>query len=192
MKIFIESLLFPPGVFILFAATALLYLRRAPRAATAVLSGALGLLFLCSLPVSAAALMALLQTQPALTPVQVKHAEAQAIVVLAAGRRREAPEYGGDTLSSLALERLRYAVHLHRQTGLALIMSGGSPKDREPAEALLLKEAAVNDFAVPVLLTEEASRTTWENATHTAVLLRERGIEHIYLVTHAWHMPRAR
>jgi uncharacterized SAM-binding protein YcdF (DUF218 family) len=44
---------------------------------------------------------------------------------------------------------------------------------------------------VPVMLTEEHSRTTAENAANVAPLLREHGIHRILLVTHAWHMPRA-
>jgi hypothetical protein len=39
---------------------------------------------------------------------------------------------------------------------------------------------------------EEASRTTWENATYSAELLRQEGVKRVLLVTQAWHMPRAR
>lgn len=191
MKSLIEALLFPPGVILIIAAAGLLLIRRRPRAGTRLIAGGLVLLYLSSLPAAATAFMRLLQTYPALAPADLARGEAQAILVLGGGRYIDAPEYGGDTLSPLALERLRYGVHLHRQTALPLIMTGGSPDRRIPAEAVLLKEAAVNDFQTPVLLTEEHSDTTWENAANSAALLRERGIQHIYLVTHAWHMPRA-
>jgi uncharacterized SAM-binding protein YcdF (DUF218 family) len=39
---------------------------------------------------------------------------------------------------------------------------------------------------------EEQSRTTYENALYTAELLKQKGIQNVVLVTHAWHMPRAR
>jgi uncharacterized SAM-binding protein YcdF (DUF218 family) len=48
------------------------------------------------------------------------------------------------------------------------------------------------DFGVAVRWQEGASRTTWENATLSAPLLRAAGVRCIVLVTQAWHMPRAR
>ena len=35
------------------------------------------------------------------------------------------------------------------------------------------------------------STNTMENAAYSAQVLQEAGIRKIYLVTHAWHMPRA-
>src|SRR3569832_2142125 len=122
--------------------------------------GAITLLYALSLPVTAAAVMGLLQTYPAHTRDVIAHSGAQAIEVLAGGRYERAPEYGGDTISTLTLERLRYGVHLQRETRLPLLMSGGNPDDDVLPEAALLYEAAVYEFAVPVWLTEERSRTT--------------------------------
>ena len=191
MKLLFESLLFPPGLVVLIAVIGLLLLRGRPRAGAWTIGGAITLLYVLSLPVTAAAVMGLLQTYPALTRDVIAHSGAQAIVVLAGGRYERAPEYGGDTISSLTLERLRYGVHLQRETRLPLLMSGGNPDDDVLPEAALLKEAAVDEFAVPVWLTEERSRTTLENAAYASAELRRRGITRVLLVTHAWHMPRA-
>jgi uncharacterized SAM-binding protein YcdF (DUF218 family) len=38
---------------------------------------------------------------------------------------------------------------------------------------------------------ESASNNTFENARLSARILKSAGIHSIYLVTHAWHMPRA-
>ena len=54
-----------------------------------------------------------------------------------------------------------------------------------------MKEALVDDFRVPVVWTEEHSRTTWENAEYSKAILDREAIGRVYLVTHAWHMPRA-
>jgi len=35
-------------------------------------------------------------------------------------------------------------------------------------------------------------RETWENAAFTARMLRRENVDKILLVTHAWHMPRAK
>ena len=45
--------------------------------------------------------------------------------------------------------------------------------------------------APPLRWQENQSRDTRENALLTATLLKNNGITHIALVTHAWHMPRS-
>ncbi len=39
---------------------------------------------------------------------------------------------------------------------------------------------------------EDQSTTTKENALRSAKILKKEGINSVYLVTHFWHMPRAR
>ena len=52
-------------------------------------------------------------------------AHAKAVVILGGGVRRNAPEYGGDTLATLTLERVRYGARVARLTGLPVLVSGG-------------------------------------------------------------------
>lgn len=47
------------------------------------------------------------------------------------------------------------------------------------------------DFHVPVRWTEDKSDNTFENARDSLLILGQAEIHKIYLVTHAWHMPRA-
>jgi uncharacterized SAM-binding protein YcdF (DUF218 family) len=54
-----------------------------------------------------------------------------------------------------------------------------------------MKDSLENDFHVPVQWIEEQARTTQENASYSATILRKQGIRTVYLVTHAMHMPRA-
>ncbi len=117
--------------------------------------------------------------------------EAQAIVILGGGRYKDAPEYGEDTVSSLTLERLRYGAHLARRTNLPVIVSGGSVFGEKQSEAVLMQRVLERDFHVKPKWVEDSSRNTFENAVHTKKLLTESGIKRVYLVTHAWHMPRA-
>ncbi len=118
-------------------------------------------------------------------------ANAEAIVVLGAGRRRHAPEFGGETINRLALERLRYAARLARETGLPLLVSGGAPLGDVP-EAVLMQRSLQEDFGVQARWLEGASRDTRENARLSAVQLRSAGVRTVLLVTHAMHMNRAR
>jgi uncharacterized SAM-binding protein YcdF (DUF218 family) len=116
----------------------------------------------------------------------------QAIVVLGGGTYFSAPEYGGDTVKPRVLARLRYAAHLHRALDKPVLASGGAPEGNPVPEARLMAEVMQQDFRITVRWTEQGSRNTFENALMSASLLKPAGIQRIYLVTHAWHMRRAR
>ncbi|THG69842.1 YdcF family protein, partial [Pseudomonas sp. A-1] len=113
-------------------------------------------------------------------------------VVLGGGRERGDPGWGGDQPSLLALERARLAARLHWVSGLPILASGGLHRGEPPSEAELLAAVLSEDFSVALRWQEGRSRTTWENATLSAPLLRDAGVRRIVLVTQAWHMPRAR
>ena len=135
MKHVLELLCFPPGVNLLIAVLGSVLWKWQRRIAILLLAGDALLLYLLSLPITAAALMSVLQPYPALDPKDLAGLQAQAIVVLGAGRYRNAPEYGEDTVSSLELVRLRYAVHLYRLSKLPLVLAGGvsdAEKGRTP------------------------------------------------------------
>jgi uncharacterized SAM-binding protein YcdF (DUF218 family) len=116
----------------------------------------------------------------------------QAIVVLGGGTYFSAPEYGADTVKAPVLARLRYAAHLHRALDKPVLASGGAPEGNAVPEALLMKQALEQDFRIPVKWVEAGSRNTFENALQSGAVLKPSGIQKIYLVTHAWHMRRAR
>ena len=116
----------------------------------------------------------------------------QAIVVLGGGTYFSAPEYGGDTVKAQVLARLRYAAHLHRALDKPVLASGGAPEGNSVPEARLMREVLQQDFRITVQWIEEGSRNTFENAQLSASLLKPAGVQRIYLVTHAWHMRRAR
>ena len=187
----LETLLFPPASIIVLLVTGLLLLRRHRRLALSVIWLGITSLYVLSMPSTAHWLTQSLEVYPALQAHDLKSNPAQAIVVLGSGRYASPPEYGGDTVSTGGLERLRYAVHLHKLTGLPLVVSGGSPFGEPVPEAVLMKDSLVNDFQVTDVWLEDQSRTTAENAFLTKALLDKRGIHHVYLVTHAWHMLRA-
>lgn len=151
----------------------------------------LATLYLFSTPYIANRLMLEVETVPALSATAITTNDAQAILVLGGGRYDDAPEYFGDTINGLLLERLRYAAFLSRKTGLPVIPCGGSGLINGVPEAVLAQKTLQEEFNVPVMAIEEKSRTTWENATMTAALLRQLGIGKVFLVTHAMHMPRA-
>ena len=191
-----RDLILPPANLFLLIAIGLLMWRRWPRAGRVVAGSGLAALTFLSCTAGAHFFVAPLEgmTAPLLAP---ERAGAQAIVVLAAGRLAQAPEYGGrDIPDYTALARLRYAAHLQRRTGLPLLVSGGvgAGAGRERATGLgdAMATALREDFGVPVKWIEGRSRDTGENAAYSAALLRADGVKRVLLVTDAMHMPRAR
>ncbi len=195
LKKLLTAVVLPPFNLFLLLLAGLCLMRRWPRLGRSLTAGSLVLLMLLSLPVVG---NRLLRTLEAVPPVSHDAAEtlsalqsAQAIVVLGGGSYPGAMEYGGDTVNAYSLERLRYAARLRKISGLPLLVTGGAPFGGRP-EAESMRQVLTEEFAVPVRWTEAASRDTAENALFSARLLRQSGISRIVLVTHAWHMSRAR
>ena len=141
-----------------------------------------------SLPAVSTRLKLSLEGAP-LDPAQA--ATAQAIVVLGGGIRAQAPEFGGDVVNAVTLERVRYGAHLHRRLGKPILVSGGNPTGRTLPEAVAMKASLAADFGVDTRWIETTSNTTEENARASYALLAPLGIDRILLVTHGWHMPRS-
>ena len=180
--------LIPPGSVLLLAGWGLLHMRKYPSSGKAVAALALAALWALSTPWISRTLLQALEPEPA-DPLRAP--PAQAIVVLGGGKYHAAPEYGADTVSEATLVRLRYAALLHRQTGKPVLVSGGSPEGSPVSEAQAMKSVLENEFKTPVAWTEAASNNTLENARASRALLAPLGINRVYVVTHAWHMPRS-
>lgn len=193
LRFLLKQLILPPGGFFLLILLAWLCWSRRPSLAALCLLLGLGGLWLMSLPVVVEQAARWLEREPALVEAQWSQLaqRAEVIVVIGSGREEADPAWGSDQPSATALERLRYAARLHRASGLPLMMSGGLHYDQPPSEAAMMAEVLQRDFSVPTRWQEERSRTTWENAEYSAVLLREQGIRRVVLVTQAAHMPRA-
>lgn len=194
IRYMLKQLFMPPGGLLLLLLAAWWLRRRFPRLAAGCFGLGIAGLWLMSLPIMVECSARLLEREPALREAQWPELaqQAQVIVVLGGGREQNDPAWGADQPSPLALERLRYAARLAKASGLPLLTSGGLHFGQPPSEAALAAQVLARDFGVPVRWQEEASRTTWENATHSAELLRKAGIQRVVLVTQAWHMPRAR
>lgn len=185
----IAAFLLPPLSLLLLAALGLWLWHRRPVVARTLLTAAFALLWLLSTPFVADGMLHALEGQP--QAVDTKRDKADAIVVLGGGTYFGAPEYGGDTAGEYTLLRLRYGAKLQRDTGLPLLVTAGRPQGNDESEAAQMKRVLEQEFNVPVRWTEDASNTTYENARLSRELLAKTGVQRIYLVTHAWHMPRA-
>ncbi len=191
----IGLLLMPPAVIVLVGLLGFLLHIKWRFFGLILMAAAFAALWVLSLPLTGWQLLAALER--GVKPLEAadniqKAADIQAIVVLGGGRYTAAPEYGSaDTVSAESLVRLRYAARLHRRTGLPILVSGGPVFGERTAEAVLMQQVLERDFQIKAKWVEDRSRNTLENATYSKKLLEAEGIRRIYLVTHAWHMPRA-
>lgn len=186
---FIAAALLPPLLLVIVLFTALIVRHRRPVLSLSLILVATLALLVLSTPWVGGVLLKSLEIAPPIPPAAL--ARSQAIVVLGGGRRLDAPEYGGDTLNSLSLERLRYAARLARASGLPLLVSGGTPTGGSLAEGDLMARILDEEFGLKARWVENTALTTWDNARHAAPLLHQAEIRHIALVTHAWHLRRA-
>lgn len=182
----VSAFLLPPLNLLIVAGIGLWLWHKRPRLARILITAAFATLWLLSTPYVASSLLRQLEG----SPLDRTDEPADAIVVLSGGQHFNAPEYGSNTPGKETLERLRYAAVLHRKTGKPILVTGGDPQGIGP-EAPLMKDLLEQEFKVPVRWVEKASANTLENARNSRILLAESGITRIYLVTHAWHMPRA-
>lgn len=196
-KPLLGSLLLPPIPFLMLAlAGARLMFRRRLLAWLMLLLGAGGIWLSCTTAVGHLLEQALLQPPRALNKgdlAELKRAPKTAVVVLGSGRRALAPEYGISTLKARSVERLRYGIWLSRETDLPLAFSGGighgAPDGNTEAE--IATRITEREFGHKLRWQEGRSRDTRENALFTVALLQAQGMEHIVLVTHAYHMKRS-
>lgn len=185
----ISAFLTPPGLMLFPVGLGLLLMKRYRVLSIALVVISWAALVLVSLPLVSISLARYWQIFPALTSPLPQGP--QAIVVLAGSRYHKAPEYGDrSTVGTDTLVRLRYAARLYRKTHLPVLVSGGAPLGGRPA-ALLMRHVLLRDFHVPVQWAEGSSRTTVQNATNSASILKPQGVHRIFLVTQAWHMRRA-
>jgi len=187
----VSDLIVPPGIFLILALAGLVLCRYRPRPGRLVLSASIVLLYLTMTPLVAYRMIIPIEKAggPALTGA--RQTKAGAIVILSAGLRPFAPDYGAPTVNEVTLERLRYGARLAHQTGLPVLLTGGPVRGLEITLARAMADALENDFSIHPRWLENRSRTTFENATYSAEILRRAGIKRIILITHAAHMRRS-
>lgn len=189
-RVVLEHLLLPPGAGLLSLLAGLLFWRVWERAARLLLAFGMLIAVGTSLPVVAQLLAATLERP--YTRVALPMERADALVVLGAGRVPAQREYAADVPSALALERLRYAVRLHRVSNLPIVLSGGTTRPADSrSEAELMAEVLFRDYRLSPRWLESKSRNTCENAVRTAEILAEERVRDVFVVTHAMHMSRA-
>ncbi|WP_035993061.1 YdcF family protein [Leptolyngbya sp. KIOST-1] len=188
----LPQLIYPLGLACLLLGAALVLIKRRPGWARGAIALALVLLLVSSNNWVAARVIRSLEWR---YPNTVDLPSAEAIVVLGGAIRAQFPPRPWIEVAEEG-DRVLHGARLYL-AGKAplLVFSGGritwgQGQGRSEAEDMAeLAEA----MGVPpsAMLLEPNSLNTFENAVYTQVLLADRGIERILLVTSAMHMPRA-
>jgi len=186
----IEAFLTPPGLMFMMILAGFLFGSRFARLGRGLILSGLLLLLLASLPASSLLVYSLLESDPPLNQTDLLNTRARAIIILGGGRYAGL-EYNKETVSIATLERLHYGAWLHQQTGLPILVTGGSVRGEATSEARLMAQTLTARLRVRPEWIEENSRNTWENAKFSRELLQKYQIDNILLVTHASHMKRA-
>lgn len=185
LKALARSLILPPsGPLILAVVGVLLLRRRRQRLGSVLLLAGLLSSWLLATPLVADALFSLAERYPPLN--YDAPTGAQAIVILGGGGERLfAAEYRGPAADGVLLERVTFGAFLARRTGLPLLVTGTK------REAQAMQVTLSRNFGLGTRWIDDSSRDTYENARHSAGVLRPAGIHRIILVTSSEHLWRA-
>jgi len=185
-----ELFFLPPGLFILLLLISVLFIKKTDRLKGFLVVQIL-LIYCLSIPITVHFLFQTLEKTPVLTEQQIKNNKKDAIVILAGGMTSYKTEYDGPDINDFTQRRLRYGAWLQKQTGLPIIVTGGVERGGI-TEAELMARVLKNEYAVQSkIFIEKQSRNTFENAFYSNKIIEKQEFKKIYLVTSAFHMPRA-
>lgn len=185
-----SAFLLPPGIFVSLLLCSSLWFCFRKNARAALVNIFLGcLLWLLSTSPVADTILRGLEYETAIP----RDPKGDVIILLGGGVYDNVPDLSGTgSPSEEMMGRLVAAARLQRKLGIPIIVSGGRVLKERGAEAPIVKRFLV-DLGVPagMVLTEERSRDTMENAKNTAEVCAKLGYHRPLLVTSAYHMRRA-
>lgn len=189
-----EIFFFPPGIFIVLLVLSVVFVNNLKRLKILLLMQIL-LIYILSIPLTSQTLFSQLETIAALSEAQIstnkKMNKVDVIIVLAGGISAYKNEYHGPAIGYFTQERLHYAAWLQKRTGLPVIVTGGIERGGA-SEAQLMKQTLQNEYGIKSLIwVEQESKNTYENALFSSKIMKKHGYQNYYLVTSAFHMPRA-
>jgi uncharacterized SAM-binding protein YcdF (DUF218 family) len=188
MQAIIEAFLLPPGLFVLIGVISLALCSRWTGRLLFLVN--LSALYLLSTPVVGTYLMSSSELSKAASEAEIRAFQPQVILVPLSNRNTHAPEYGGQTVGSDSLQRLRYAAYLHRRTGLPVLLSGGQTPELGPPSTELGRRILEQEFQLSAATVETENSSGDGNARLNNPLIARIGGRRVLLATQAWHIKR--
>jgi uncharacterized SAM-binding protein YcdF (DUF218 family) len=182
------SFVMPPTIFIVICLAGACISLRFPRIGTKITLVSSMVLYVLATPATSKFLLHWL-VSPILTDVDLT--SARAIVVFSADIRLGDHLGASETVGLLTLDRLAGAAQLYRRLHLPIIVSGGKMPHARVSSATLMRDELEHNFLVPVMFSEEASGTTYENAKNTSRILATYGYDSVIIVLQQRDIPRA-
>lgn len=193
LRYFLKGMLMPPFTQILLLLFAWKIRHRATKVSWTVCFIAVFSLWILSTPMVATFLAGTLEQNQALSSRQLEGVQADAIIILSGSQNEYAPEFGEPVSGNEQLCRVRYGAFLQRQTGLPVLLSGGSVRgDEQRSLAETMAYDFENGYGQKASWLEKNSRTTAENARYSYNILATENKTTILLVTSSLHMMRAK
>jgi uncharacterized SAM-binding protein YcdF (DUF218 family) len=186
---FLYGFVLPPGLFVTGTLLLGLFAYRRDKVLARCFLFLSFLLYLFFIPFTGHFLIHTLEKQ--YTPP--KEVSGDVIIMLGGGATFDTPDIDGKGhLYGSAANRLLTAARLHNQTGLPIVISGGTVYPDNGSEADIAKRQLVSlGIEQDAIFVETKSRNTEENAKYTKELLKKEHFQKPILVTSAYHMPRA-
>ncbi|WP_439258763.1 YdcF family protein [Lonepinella sp. BR2930] len=188
IKLLTTLILPPASIIILFLLGMICWIIHYKKTAVLTVMLAMSLLYLLSIPYISKQLHNSVVQNDQLTLNDYR--EAQAIVVLGGSLRRTQELYRPITVVGAVAERLRYAVFLHKETEIPILVTGASLDGT--SEAKVMADELFYFSGVEVKWLEKSARNTKENAQFSFNILNKENITKIILVTQEEHMKRAK
>jgi len=188
LRAIVTAVVTPPAGFLWLALLGVLLGRILTRSGR--LLGGVGLagLYITGTPIASHALMSGLE---ATEPSHLETPPPSAIIVLGGDGHLAKDNPEGAVPGPVSIERLAGGAALARETGLPVLITGGSVGHGQPPVSDLMAASFEHDFGLAAKWREERSENTCENASLSAPILRHAGIASAWVVTHPWHMKRA-
>jgi uncharacterized SAM-binding protein YcdF (DUF218 family) len=127
-------------------------------------------------------------------PLEEPPREVDAIIVLGGGVAPPDVYRAQAQVSGSSYTRCVHAASLYQTYRCPLILCGGATEDEDTnvSEAEVMADAlAFLGVDRRDMILESTSRSTRENALRATEVIRQRGFQHVMVVTHARHMRRA-
>lgn len=181
----------PPGInFLIIVIGVLIHLLWRKMGKIVIGLGFFSLWLLC-MPIIAYQLLDLLQNQYPMLDLTTLKPKPNAVIVVLGGGDTMKKEYDNkQMLSNYTLNRVQYAAYLENKTKLPMIVSGGRDIPAVNSEADLMAEVLQHNFKITPYKEDKSSNTA-DESLFILPILKTNHFEHVYLLTDAWHMPRA-
>jgi uncharacterized SAM-binding protein YcdF (DUF218 family) len=149
------------------------------------------IIYISSLPATQVFLATRIEAVPPLKILTLSKQDRAAIVILAYDSNPTPREFVGPANYGTSLDRIRYGAHIHKETGLPVLVSGGDPLNEGVIAADVMFETLSRDFGIHEVMLERKSVTTNDHGIYVTALLKKKGFDSLILVTTASHMTRA-